>query len=445
MDNVAEKWPECLEPFLYHDTGEGDFVSLLIRECSKNNKMRQITFPMKDLPNEIARLNPNLDTWISQHQFCKASRKKRDVSYLTMLFSDLDTYNTHLKEYSPEHQTEELFRFCDVTYLPPPSVIVYSGRGLQAKWLFEDRISKDNLSKWDSCQKNILNLFQSFGADSNCLDAARVLRLEGTVNTKSDETVRVVYPKLGEKPVRYSFEYLSKYYLQLLDNKDPAKSKEKKKRRQTNKQLYVLEESAQFKYTSLAWHRFQDIIKLKKMRYEDGPVEDGMRDIFLYLLINYLALSGISPAEIYSEAESLAEEIAPKWTPEKARSKVGAIYEKSISAKKGEEIEFNGKKYTPLYTHKNKTLIELLSISLKEQRNLKTIIGPQVKNERQTASRRKKGVIPRDEYSKNRSEKAQCRSRAAKSLHEKGLTWKQVGKHMGISPEAARKLASRAK
>jgi len=122
---------------------------------------------------------------------------------------------------------------------------------------------------------------------------------------------------------------------------------------------------------------------------------------------------------------------------------LSTLYRKAQAYEAGEKIEFGGKDYPPLYTPKNSTLRELFDIQDTETPHLKTIISAQEAAQRHSEKERQRrqqlGAVDRAIY----LETAEQRRAQARLLRARGLTWAEVGKELGIAPDAARMLASR--
>ena len=86
------------------------------------------------------------------------------------------------------------------------------------------------LGRWQAVQGALQGRFAGFGVDSAARDAARVLRLVGTTNTKNHREVRCIFPAVGE-PERYSFEELSALLLPYADPREANRERARRPRR----------------------------------------------------------------------------------------------------------------------------------------------------------------------------------------------------------------------
>jgi hypothetical protein len=68
---------------------------------------------------------------------------------------------------------------------PRPVVMTRSaGRGLALVWLHSP-VPRAALPRWNACQKHLYETLKPLGAECKALDAARVLRMVGTRNTRA--------------------------------------------------------------------------------------------------------------------------------------------------------------------------------------------------------------------------------------------------------------------
>ncbi|WMN16629.1 replication protein [Pseudomonas piscis] len=422
---------------MYHDSTRSGFFSLLVD--SRGGK-RQSSHRLADMPKVLNLLDKKIDTWISQAEFIRPNRRVVNLLRLGLLFADLDTYRVPaLASRKPDELAASVLFFCSDTGLPAPSILIYSGRGIQAKWLLEGTIPRQALPRWNACQRYLVDRLAHVGADSMAKDASRVLRTVETVNSKSGEVCRVVHVQSGNdgQPVRYNFEYLAETLLPAARWTIEQQRQEQAESR-TKKKPFLLVPGGKadnlrgFSGRQLAWDRLEDLRKLAELR---GGVGEGCRMQHLFWRLNFLLLSGATNSkQMYHEAAALARELDPQWN---SRSKeLMTLFSKAKAFESGERVSFAGKDYPPLYTPKNDTLINLFRISTDEQRQLKTIICSEITLERdrarQEARRRAAGAVSREAFLKA----AEGRRAQAQALRTRGLSIRDIAAQMGVSKSA---------
>jgi hypothetical protein len=446
------------EASLYHDAGEYGFFSLLWHEnrpvasklprtASQGRLKVQRSYPLREMPQIVENLDPNRDTWISQAEFIRQSRRVVYLLRLNLCFVDLDTYKTPWKSYSPEAIASLIRGFCQDEDIPEPSLILFSGRGLQVKWLFERPLPRAALPRWNAVQRQLVERLKRFGADPSARDASRLLRLVDTVNTRSGERVRVLWVNESQgEIIHYGFDYFSGWLLPV-DRDVIRKGREaREERRQT---LQLLEGGRTgnlrpFSGRQVAWDRLEDLRTLANLRgWTTSGIPHGYRSKYIHWCLNFLLLSGaVHSSQLFYEAQALVREVCPDL-PQDTRSVLSTLYRKAQAYEAGERVEFNGRTYPPLYTPRNSTLMELFAITDEEVGKLKTIISKEETAKRDARrhrqSRRELGAVDRTTY----LETAEQRRAQARLLRTTGLTWAEVGREMGISANAAWLLAYR--
>ena len=407
----------------------------------------QRAYRLGDMPKVITALDQERDTWISQAEFIKPNRRVVYLLRLNLCFVDLDTYKTPWNGTPPESLSNRVWGYCLDEGIPAPSLILYSGRGLQAKWLLERPLPRAALPRWNAVQKQLVASLAPFGADPGARDASRLLRLVDTVNTRSGERVRVLWVNEREGEVKhYNFEYLAETILPLSREtvREERQAKEDRRAR-----LVVIPGGKTgnlraFSGRQLAWDRLEDLRTLARLRgWMERGIPHGYRSKYVHWCLNFLLLSGaVHSSQLFQEAQALVREVCPDFTKE-IRSILSTLYRKAQAYEAGEKVEFGGREYPPLYTPRNSTLRELFDIQDAETPHLKTIITPgeaaERDAERKREQRQRSGAMDRATY----LETAEQRRAQARLLRARGMTWAEVGREMGISATAARKLASR--
>lgn len=417
------------EARMYHDARHHGFFSLLVRP--PEGKIAQSSHRLSELATVLSMIDPNRDTWISQAEFMKPNRRVVNLARIGLLFADLDTYNvSSLATLSPDRLAQEVLSYCADEGIPTPSFLIFSGRGIQAKWLLTKTLPRFALPRWNACQRHLVDRLTALGADQKAKDASRVLRVVNTVNEKSGLICYVVHVENGGdgQPIRYDFEYLAGELLPF-DRASLKGLRLERQKRSEQRQLRLYSGGKSdnlrgFSGRQLAWHRLEDLRMLATLR---GGVQEGERMLHLFWRLNFLLLSGASNSSLmYHEARALATELDAAWGYRS--EELMTLYSKAKSYEAGEKVSFAGKEYAPLYTPKNDTLINLFQITDEEQRQLRTIISPSMARERdkdrKTAARRAAGVVDRETY----EAQSLSKQKPWEALGMSRSTWYRAGK-----------------
>ena len=279
------------EPALYQDDTKTGYFSILIKSGTGSGMKIQTSHPLEHLQFVLSALDPNRDTWISQASFFKKNRRVVNLKSVGLSFLDIDCYRLPwAKGLPPEVMAKHFVAFCEHEGVPAPSLIVFSGRGLQPKWLFEEALPQAALPRWNAVQKTLLGKLERYGADPMARDASRVLRLVETINTKSGAYCHVVHQTSGLDglPIRYDFDAFADLIL-------PFTREEIRQRRAAIEemalervQMALERPECVLTIDSLNWGRLLDLRQLVAMR---GGISEGMRMMMLAYQMNFLALS----------------------------------------------------------------------------------------------------------------------------------------------------------
>lgn len=399
------------EVMLYHgNVKDRGFVSLL-RPLNGYPKLRQISYTLNALSAGIAKQDLTKNCYISQNQFWSWKRNITTLKRLTMVFLDLEIYHEKnplfdINEVSPE-QAAQLFIYFLKDYeganLPLPTLINFSGRGLHVKWIFKEPQSKYPLPRWQAMQDQLIAIAQKgqWRVDTGVKDAARVLRMVGSVNQKNGQVCRTVF---YEPQNYYDFETLCEWILpftrqQLAEKKEHNQAE--KAKREARQQAQAKSEDKTiwkpwtgFTQASLNYARFCDMQVLCERR---GGFKEGMRMYAFFYMLNFLVGSRLVKTEnFYDEAESIRRNHFAKWNYDK--SELSSLFKRAEQFNNGEVIEFDNKKVTPLYRITNNNLIQLFEITQHEMKHLRTIINEDEKKLRrkviEVERRCQKGMKP---------------------------------------------------
>ena len=408
------------EAALYHSSNKGFFTL----NNKRGGQMRQTAYRLDEMSVVLPLIDPRFDSWISQAEFFQPNRRVVNLARIGLLFIDLDYYNSEYASLSPEGILSTVWHHLDDLGLPLPSLAIDSGKGLQLKWLLDRPIPRQALPRWNACQRALVDALSRFGADPQAKDASRILRVVQTTNTKNGRLVEVIHAPNFE----YDFDEIADLILPISREKLEEQRAQAKKKREA-KQLKLIEGGLdisglnRFSPKRLAWDRLEDLRRLAVMR---GGVKEGERMKHLAWQINFLLLSGATNSnQMWHEAAALARQIDPGWGYRSAE--LTTIFQKAKAAENGEKVVFNGIDYSPLYTPKNQTLIDLFQIEPEEERQLRTIISKDEAGKRhrarEEARRREAGAVDRDTY----ESKSLSKTKPWEAMGMSRATWYRKG------------------
>ncbi|TVT50496.1 MAG: replication protein [Denitromonas halophila] len=463
---------ECDEHFLIHDINQPGFVSLLSQ--ASDGRKRQRSYKLSALPGGIEQLEPGGDTWISQGEFRKPNRRAVNLWRMPVAFVDIDTYKVPSLQGLPVSTLlARLLLACEDEAVPAPSLVVWSGRGLQAKWIFDKPVPSAALPRWQALENELCRRLAKVGADPMAKDVSRVLRLVGTINSKSGERVRVVHQASAPTHggirqggiIVYSFDSFVDEMLphtrgelvQLRESRGDTKGEslvEFAARDVLKGRVTVVQGGKSgrraggnlrpFIQSQLAWDRLGDVRKLAELRGWTAGAPAGERNLPLFLCACFLAQAVVAP-RIELELDALAREIAPTWTAPELASCVSSTLARARASARGETVDFDGMPVDPRYRWKNATLIEHLQVTAEEERQLTTIISQAESRrrgaERSRAARERGGAKTRQAW----LESHDVQRHTARDMRSKGATWAQIADECDYSTPDAARMACKAR
>lgn len=339
----------------------------------------------------------------------KIRRDKQHVSRLKFLYVDLDIYKSEWKEYT---QTQILMQLEDDyfdTKIPAPSYVVNSGRGMYLLWRIDEHINAQ--PRWEKVQSFLHNQLIEFGADRAVVtDTARVLRIPGSINSKSGS--EVFFMESYNK--KYTLYEIMQEYMQ----NDIASRKYTVKQKSSNRQ-YKAGNKVVFMNTpySLYNARISDLEHLL-IKYRDK--EGGMRENILFLYRYYtLCICG-------NKKDSLELTLALNSRLHNALSD-----EEVIKATASAEKYFDRDK---CFRISNSKLVEFLNINFDEMKEMKSIITVDERKNRKAARDRKaylKKLAKKGENTKDY--KIKLRLKSIYELLELGKSQKEICDELNIS------------
>ncbi len=175
---------------LHPDTADG---RVSIAHIDEAGRWRERTHALSKLDDLIPALAGGTDIYISQHRFT-ARREMAQLWQLGAVYVDVDFHKVpELAGMHPRGVLDDALIALEGARKPSPTLAIFSGRGFYLVWLHTP-VPRMVAPRWNAAQKELWRVLRPFGADRGALDAARVLRLSGTVNSKSGSYVERIAP-----------------------------------------------------------------------------------------------------------------------------------------------------------------------------------------------------------------------------------------------------------
>ena len=397
------------------------FFSLLVKPAASTP--RQSSYRVDVLPQVLAALDPDIDSYMSQATFFRPNRRLVNLWRVPLCYVDLDAYRSEYASRDPEGMSLAVRQYMTDTGIPPASVVVHSGRGVYLKWLLKSPLPQAALPRWNAVQRELVSRLADFGADPKARDASRVLRLVTTCNTKQPDPdlrkVRVLWVEEADgEPLLHDFERLAEAVLPFTRKEAEAIEADKPSGRviQFKRGGEAEQQVWRFSYETLHWDRVTDMRKLRQLR---DSIAEGGRETFVFLMLNQLAQSGqVNAHNFQYETVALARECdsfieGSDWS----RSTFSTLYRRVKEHMAGQYGRGQG-----LYRYKNATLIDQLRITPDEERHMKTLISRREKDRRWNERRNEARG-----YQSKRVERA----KKIVELHRAGLSLRQIAVVVG--------------
>ncbi len=361
------------------------------------------------------------DVFLSPNTMYLPKRRVENIRQFRALFQDIDCESMGLEKAETVYMIWIMHYECKI---PKPTMVTDSGRGIHLYWRIKNA-PFGALNTWQELQDYIYYNLKHLGADRKATDGARVLRLPGTINSKSDTDCKVLYI---DNDIEYSMYELREEYLNYKPKVYQLQMQQTKKI--DNKVI----SNRFFNSYSLHMERANDLETLCRLRKYNMT---GYRNMAIHC---YAYWKGIYVRDNY-ELENIVIEFNNAFTEPLKETEVQAVlrcipkaidkfiaYEQGLRSGERKRVS-KGMRDKERYWYKNETLIERLGITSKEQKHMKTIIGTDEKyrrnNEKRTP-RNEQGLTKRQQDKQNLINEIQ-------SFKNKGMTQREISEVIGKS------------
>jgi Helix-turn-helix domain of resolvase len=420
------------EPQLYHGTESGFFGTLVKRPMRGGRlHMDQWSHPISALSDWLrAAAGSPWDTALSPAEFFVPYRRKSTLRRIGLLWADCGD-NGVLMDSGPEIAVQRVLEACEGHAMPPPSLIVSTGRGAHLKWALERMLPAQALPRWEAAERRIVSVLAAddlLAADRVCVAPNGVLRLVNTKNSKTGTFAREIWRNLDAAGnlVRYEFDRLCAEILPHArpDVAQKARRKHKRTRIQGQRKYYTA--------FTLWWGRYMDLQTLCRLRGwapEDGGVPEGYRNTMLFLFA--VCLSWCVPREEWTgEIAGVAEMYMPTLKAYEKRSFVSTV--RSMLMGRSERSP-SSLTQSQRYKLPNARIIEMLGISVPEMAHLKVLVLPEMAEARkrsQVAERRHAAYAP---FAEATTVAKALRNEQICRMHEEGIPVWQIADRLDLS------------
>lgn len=423
-----------------HKDSEGYIASCHLNE---DGKMKQKFYKIDDYECETE------NAFFSVNTFYTTWRNKNCVLELKGFYSDIDTYKTSLTHEQIIWLLEE-----DVLgiKIPYPTWLVSSGNGLYYILKFNNNIKvrEDNKinfelrEKWDICMKFIYDTLEEYGADRKAMDVSRVLRIDGTYNTKNNKQKEVTILKNYGNTIDDIDEFVELWLPDsyIVPKQKPHKIVKPLKNEYTVEEIKIPECANKKVNTKslkkLNKERMGDIIRLVTMR--NGEC-DGIRN-YLLLIYSYHSLL-VNDGNLEQTTEEIFK-LNNMFTNKERESQIRATLRTAYKAYQewvtGDKVLYNGKWCRKGYNFTNQNLIDILGITIDEQKKLKTIKSKEIVSEKRNAKKRAKRRNA-DGFTKREQQKQETIVKIME-LKSQGLNNSEIARQLNISRQIVLKYVN---
>jgi len=390
-------------------------------------KWRSLAVKVDELAEALASYAGMTDVYLSQNRFWGHRRVVAQVAQLDACFIDVDFYRIPSLADRPAFAVLELILHqLEEAVIPAPSFAVDTGRGLALVWLLYP-VPRQALPRWNAVQKHLAHTLRDVGADPMARDAARFLRLVGTVNSKNRRLVET----LDNAGTVWDFDTFADEVLPMTREEIQAARKARAEAR-TGARLWT--PTRELTAGRLWEARLEDLQTLLNLRWF-GQLPPGERDAWMFfagVAMSWLVEAKSLRRELFHLAREVTQTGKP-WTEQETKTRLYAVMERAGKAAKGQSITWQGAKIDPRYRLRTATIVDALGISPAEMEQMRTLIDSDQRAERnrkrEELRRRQAGAMERKLYTMQATQ----RGAEVHRLRQEGWSVQRIAEHLHLS------------
>ena len=257
----------------------------------KKSEFYDRLYPIDEFLKACQELQGETDVFFSLNSFYRKKKLASEVRHINAFCLDFDFYKLKRYEtYEPAAFYEVFRRHLELT----PTAVVDSGRGLYVIYAFQHcSYHMDRL--YHSVMKHFLKKFEKYGMDPRALNTTQVIRLPGTINSRTGRIVQV----LELNDTEYTLQQLAKQLPWSKEQVSVHKKEGKKKRKKVDWDL-----SKRRPYYKDYYKDFQKLIALRNRKGE----YEGYRETLLWIAREKATWLGYTIDESVQLANQLNEQ-----------------------------------------------------------------------------------------------------------------------------------------
>ena len=349
------------------------------------------------------------DIYYTPNTFNSPIRREREYLWqLHRFYIDIDhkTGTEPIDQFEVVGAVEQLV---EEKKIPQPTEYINSGRGIHIYWDINDSHIM-LLDLWEKIENYLFNTIKelersikNISVDSRVKDPTRLLRLPGTINSKSNSKC---YSMLKNEENIYNIFDLKKAYIK--SNKQYKKNKSNITYLPT-KNLYTLNMS-----------RIEDFKHIVSLR--NGDIKGYRNTLIMLYSYHYRLVNEVTVEELIKVTKEFNKSFRE---PYKVKELISVCRSVNRTVKHFQEDNNKGYKFT------NKYIINALDLEEQEQGQLLTIISTRVKYDRKNkkrneARRNDEGLTPKQAELKELNSKVV-------ELKEQGLSLRKIAEELNIT------------
>jgi len=243
-------------------------------------------------------------------------RGEKYLRYLNACYVDLDVGRPDDKDINKQvtwTSAVSAVLFCqDIGALPPASIIARSGRGAYLLWLLKDKNGNgqfaypSDIQLYREINKTMTKQLANFGADLNAFDAARILRVSGSIHTGAKQQVKyLIQADSNGYGYQYTMQELADFF-KVDTQKNKAIDNYYEKQLPLLKKAHKPGSAPKRKKGGIktAKNRVEDILKIEL--YRNG-FDEGKRRKSIEYLAEFMRIAGIHEEEALTTAFIIAK------------------------------------------------------------------------------------------------------------------------------------------